>query len=150
MYLRSYRSEDCRETAQLFYDTVHEVNSADYTEEEVSAWADGNIDLEAWNSSLMAHYTIVALDNDTIVGFGDITEDGYLDRLYIHKDYQRRGIATLICSKLEAKVSGTITTHASITARSFFEKRGYHAVQKQQVTRNGVLLTNYVMEKENS
>ena len=40
-----------------------------------------------------------------------------------------------------------ITTYASITAKAFFEKRGYKTVRKQQVERNGILLTNFVMEK---
>lgn len=39
------------------------------------------------------------------------------------------------------------TTHASITARPFFEKRGYRVVRAQQVERQGLYLTNYVMEK---
>ena len=41
------------------------------------------------------------------------------------------------------------TTHASITARPFFEGRGYRMVRPQVVQRRGVLLLNYVMEKEN-
>lgn len=82
--------------AKLFYDTVHEVNIRDYTAEQVNAWADGNIDLAAWDKSFTEHYTVVAEENGVIVGFGDITEGGYLDRLYVHKDYQRKGIATAI------------------------------------------------------
>ena len=39
------------------------------------------------------------------------------------------------------------TTHASLTAKPFFEKRGYQVVQEQQVERKGILLTNYVMKK---
>lgn len=45
-------------------------------------------------------------------------------------------------------VSKKIITHASITARPFFEKRGYRVVKEQQVNRQGILLINYVMEKE--
>ena len=48
----------------------------------------------------------------------------YLDRLYVHKDYQRRGIASAICDALEASMPGKpITTHASITAKPFFLQR---------------------------
>jgi len=45
-------------------------------------------------------------------------------------------------------VEGAIVTHASITARPFFEKRCYKVVLEQQVERRGVLLTNFVMEKQ--
>lgn len=40
-----------------------------------------------------------------------------------------------------------MTTHASITAKGFFEKRGYRLIRAQQVERSGERLTNYVMEK---
>ena len=134
--------------AELFYDTVHSVNLKDYTPEQLNAWASGKVDLDSWNQSFQEHYTVVAEKGGTIVGFGDITKDGYLDRLYVHKCYQVQGIATAICNQLEQAVeSDKITTHASITARGFFEKRGYKVVRRQQVERQGVLLTNFVMER---
>ena len=75
-------------------------------------------------------------------------ESGYLDRLYVHKDQQRQGIATAICDALESvSVVNIFTTHASITARPFFEKRGYAVIKEQQVERRGVKLTNYIMKK---
>lgn len=75
-------------------------------------------------------------------------QTGYLDRLYVHKDFQRRGIATAICDALEQKVTGkTVRMHASVTAKPFFEKRGYAVIKEQQVERQGVWLTNYLMEK---
>ncbi|HIT64926.1 MAG TPA: GNAT family N-acetyltransferase [Candidatus Ventrimonas merdavium] len=146
--IRPYRPEDCRPISQLFYNTVHTVNRKDYTEMQVCAWATGTVDLEAWNRSFSEHRTLVALDGETIVGFGDMDQTGYLDRLYVHQDYQGQGIASALCEQLETAVQGkAIVTHASITARPFFEKRGYHVVREQQVERQGVLLTNYVMEK---
>lgn len=83
----------------------------------------------------------------SLVGFGDIDKTGYLDRLFVHADYQRKGIATAICNQLEQAVQGNITTDASITAKPFFEKRGYRVIREQQVERQGVALTNFVMEK---
>ena len=147
MIIRKYKSTDCKYLAQLFYDTVHSVNSKDYSKEQLNAWATGNIDLKQWDESFKKNYTIVALENNIIVGFGDIDKTGYLDRLYVHKDYQGKKIATLILAELEKKVKPCkIITYASITAKPFFEKRGYAIVREQQVERRGILLTNYVME----
>ncbi len=85
-----------------------------------------------------------------IVGFGDMDASGYLDRLYVSKDYQRKGVATAICDRLErGTLTDTVVSHVSVTAKPFFVKRGYVVKQKQQVVRNGVSLTNYVMEKIN-
>ena len=40
------------------------------------------------------HEMVVTVEQGEIVGFGDIDKSGYLDRLYVHKDHQREGIAT--------------------------------------------------------
>lgn len=148
MQIRRYEPGDVGELAELFYQTVHTVNAGDYTQEQLNAWADGNVDLKAWDRSLREHVSLVAVVDGVIAGFGDIDQTGYLDRLYVHKEYQRRGVATALCDALEQAAAGDVVTHASITARSFFEKRGYRVLRKQQVIRRGVSLTNYVMKKE--
>lgn len=149
MRIRSYQSSDIKEMAELFYNTVHTVNAEDYTGEQLDAWADGNPDLVKWDQSFQAHQTLIAEEDDRIVGFGDIDRTGYLDRLYVHREYQGQGIATLLCDLLEELTEGNvITVHASITAKPFFERRGYRTVKRQQVERRGILLTNYIMEKD--
>lgn len=148
MIIRKYQPSDCKELTELFYHTVHTVNAKDYTKEQLNAWATGKVDLEKWNKSLQEHFSIVAVDDEIIVGFGDIDQTGYLDHLFVHADYQGRGIAAAICDQLEQAVQGDITTHASITAKPFFEKRGYTMVKAQQVKRQGIALTNFVMTKK--
>ena len=149
MWIRRYEPEDLGQITALFYDTVHAVNAADYAPEQLDAWADGAPDLDRWNGSLLAHHSLVAVEGeDLIVGFGDIDGTGYLDRLYVHKDRQGLGIATALCDRLERAVDApVITTHASITARPFFEGRGYRVLREQRVERHGVRMTNYAMEK---
>ena len=148
MIIRNYQPSDCKELAELFYNTVHNVNANDYTKEQLDVWATGNVNLEKWNESLQEHFSVVVVEDEIIVGFGDIDKTGYLDRLFVHTDYQKKGIATLICNRLAQEIQGDITTHASITARPFFEKRGYTIVKEQQVERQGIFLTNYIMIKE--
>lgn len=87
MIIRKYIPSDCKYLAELFYDTVHLVNARDYTAEQLTAWATGNVNLNEWNRSFMEHITVVAVKDGIIVGFGDIDKTGYLDRLYVHKDY---------------------------------------------------------------
>ncbi|WP_346878936.1 GNAT family N-acetyltransferase [Clostridium sp. UBA7791] len=148
MLIRRYEPSYCKDLAELFYNTVHSINAKDYTEEQLNVWATGAVDLEKWNKSLLENFTVIAIENNIIVGFGDIDKSGYLDRLYVHKDYQNKGIATAICDVLEKAFDvDKISTQASITAKYFFEKRGYKVVKEQKVERKGVLLTNYVMER---
>ena len=84
-----------------------------------------------------------------MAGFGNMEVDkGYLDRLYVHPLYQRRGVATALCDALEAATaSKRLVVQACLTARLFFEGRGYQVVRQQQVLVRGCFLTNFVMEK---
>lgn len=146
IYLRKYCHLDCQEIVTLFTETVYKINRQDYTRAQCDAWTSSSHDLERWQRLLQAHDSVVAVEKGKIIGFGDIDETGYLDHLYVHHEYQRQKVATKICDYLERNAE-MITTHASITARPFFEKRGYHVVRQQQVSRDGQLLTNYVMIK---
>lgn len=151
--LRLYRPEDLEELVQLFYETVHTVNLGDYTREETDAWvpSPAAVDRAAWGESLSAHYTVVAEREGQLLGFGDMDSTGYLDRLYVHRDFQGRGAASAIAEALEGYALGLglgrVTVHASRTARPFFQRRGYRTLYAQQVERRGVLLENFAMEK---
>lgn len=148
MKLRNYQSADLPEMAALFYDTVHSVNARDYSPQQLDAWATGTVDMAAWDRSFRTHDSWVMERSGRIIGFADMDDAGYLDRLYVHKDFQGQGVATALCDLLEGRSGAErFCTHASITARPFFEKRGYRVVKAQQVERMGVALTNFVMEK---
>ncbi len=146
--IREYAPGDLEEILGLFCDTVHSVNAKDYSPEELDAWAGGNEDREKWNLSLLSHLSLVAEFRGEIVGFGDIAPDGYLDRLYVRGDFQSRGAGTALCGELERRAGcARIYAHVSITARPFFEKRGYKTARECGAKRNGLILKNYLMEK---
>ena len=75
-----------------------------------------------------------------------------------HKGYASEMLKLLleICREFgEKKVLLTCdkTNEASrktITARPFFEHRGYRVIREQTVIRNGIPLTNFIMEKKDS
>ena len=146
--IRKYQTADLQEILELFYNTVHAVNSRDYSPKQLNVWAGAHPDTEIWDQTLREHYSLVAVRDQRIVGFGDMEFPDYLDRLYVHRDYQGQGIATLLCGELERwPEGGQVIVHASITARPFFEGRGYQVVREQQVERKGVFLTNFIMIK---
>ncbi|MEG1757101.1 MAG: GNAT family N-acetyltransferase, partial [Oscillospiraceae bacterium] len=101
MEIRKYKTADCAEIAELFFETVHTINAKDYTKSQLDAWASGRIDIAAWDKSFSEHNTLVAEEDNIIVGFGDMDNDGYFDRLFVHKDYQGKGIAGAIATELE-------------------------------------------------
>ena len=148
MTLLPYRPEDLPQISALFFETVHFVCAKDYTKEQLSAWATGEIDENAWNESFLAHTTLLAWEGDELLGFADMTAEGYLDRLYVSRAHQRRGVGAALLSALEKAIPAhEYTAHVSLTARPFFERMGYVVIKEQQVERRGVLLTNFVMQK---
>lgn len=150
MILRKYRSNDCPEMLKLFYDTVHEINKKDYSSEQLDAWTSGII-FDKWDKSFLSNNTIVAENNGIIAGFGDMDRNGYLDRLYVNKDYQNIGIGSAIINELEkTAVSNGVfcfTTYSSITAKPFFIKHDYRVLKENAVLKNGIEMRNYFMEK---
>ncbi len=151
--IRLFHQDDLPALISLFRQTVWNINCRDYSPAQLAAWAPDKIDEKQWLSSLLRHHTLIAqLPGGTIVGFGDISSSGYLDRLYVHKDFQHKHIASTLVASLELYASKQgctqIETHASITALPFFLSKGYHIIKQQQVMRFGQPLTNYVMQKE--
>lgn len=156
MEIKLYRPEDLTEMLKLFCNTVHTVNAKDYTPQQQDAWApDSVVEGETrarWDRTLSEHLSLVAWQDGQIAGFADLdVKEGYLDRMYVGKDFVRQGIATALEQRLEqaAREAGCskMTSDVSITALPFFEKRGYRVVRRQEVERKGVILVNFKMEK---
>ncbi|MDF9843595.1 MULTISPECIES: GNAT family N-acetyltransferase [unclassified Paenibacillus] len=154
MKIRTFTEQDIAQIVTLFYETVHSVNKRDYSQEQLNAWAsyeDESQRLSTWKDALSRNITLVVENNGVIAGFADMTAQGYLDRLFVHKEYQRQGIASALVNTLEAEAHRLdlteIRTEASITAKPYFEQAGFEVVRQQVVERKGVKLENYIMVK---
>lgn len=152
MNIRHATPADAPQIVRIFYDTIHTVNTRDYTAEQVNAWAPSVPDADAWAArKFPTRTTIVADDNGTIAGFGELQPDGHVDCFYCHHQYQRRGVGTAIMAKIDehARTLGLprLFAEVSITARPFFDARGFSVIKQQTIIRLGVALTNFVMEK---
>jgi putative acetyltransferase len=149
--IRDYRRGDAAMLTRLFFETVHSVNLQDYSEYQVQAWAPAVPDPQIWHARMSERYTLVAEEDGQIVGFVELECDGHLDMLYCRGDAVRRGIGRALYQAVELKAIGLrlerIFTEASITARPFFEHCGFSIVCKQTVTRDGIELANFKMEK---
>ena len=123
--LRKLEEKDVYEMQELFRSTVLNVNLGDYTEEETADWAS--------------------------CGYSSMNAGGYLHSMFVHKDWQGRGVATRLLAEVEDIAGrygvGEITSEVSITARPFFERKGYEVVTAQKRKANKLELTNFVMRK---
>ncbi len=150
--IRQARQSDVVELKELFQTTVLAVNRRDYSQEEVEDWASCGNDLAHMAEMIRTHYFFVAVDdNSRIVGFSSITPQGYLHSMFVHKDFQGKGIATMLLAEAEryAAFNGItrITSEVSLTARPFFEKKGYVVEMEQKRRANRLSLTNFWMAK---
>ncbi len=77
--------------------------------------------------------------------------EGYIDMLFVHPSHGRCGVATVLLNWVleEAARSGapSLTTHASITARPFFEANDFVVVEERHPITRGVILQNYAMHR---
>ena len=149
--IRDYKAGDALEIVRLFFETVRSVNRADYSDEQLNAWAPGLPELEEWHARMAGRRTLVAEEGGEVVGFAELENDGRLDMLYGRRDTVGWGVGGLLYEAVErearAQGLGWLFTEASITARPFFERRGFRVVREQMVSRRGVSMTNFVMEK---
>jgi putative acetyltransferase len=148
--IRLFKPQDAEQIAQLFHDTVREVNLRDYSIAQVKAWAPDDIHFRNWVEVCSSRFTYVADHEGTIAGFAELEPNGHIGCFYCHKNYQRCGVGSQLYRAIEAKALelpvSRLFTEASITAKPFFQRIGFAIVKEQQICR-GELLINYVMEK---
>src|SRR3954469_12163229 len=152
MHIRKATPEDISELKKLYIGTITTVNPKDYNEEQIKVWASTAERTESLLRRINEQYFFVVENDDKkITGFASLDKTGYLDLLYVHKDFQRTGIAKqlleqIIDTAMELNIF-RLETDASITAKPFFEKHGFRTLHQQTVTINNVDLINYRMEK---
>ena len=151
MHLRRATLIDLDAIRQLFYDTITTVNTADYDPTQIAMWAANHANLPRWEIALVEQDFFVAEADGQIVGFSSITRDGYLDFMFVHRDYQRRGIARHLLAAVEvvaaARNLSKIWASVSITARPFFAAHGYTITERLVKTVNGVSFDDAVLTK---
>ena len=136
---------------QLFYDTIHQINCRDYTKQQIEAWAPFTYDKNNWHKRIHSNDTYVVIKDGQIVGYSELKSDGYIDHFFCHYQFQGQGIGDLLMKNIHnlvaARKINRLYTHASITARPFFERYGFILEKSQQVLIRGQLLTNFVLSK---
>ena len=136
----------------LFRSTVLNVNIKDYTKEEVEDWASCGDDIKHWKEILFNNQFIGVFDKqNNLIGYSSMNKNGYMHSMFVHPDWQGKGIAALLLSEVE-KIAREyevkeITSEVSKTARPFFEHKGYVVECEQKQQANRLKLTNYKMKK---
>lgn len=150
--IRDYKPEDAQALANIYYHTIHQINTEHYTEEQVSVWApESSLNETKWQKKFEKTKPLVATASGQAVGFAEFEPDGHIDCFYCHHNWIGRGVGSALMSAIYEKAAQLgirrIFAEVSITAKPFFERHGFITVTEQTVVLDGVGLTNYKMEK---
>jgi len=149
--IRPFRDDDAEATAQVYFDSVRQGTRVYYDDAQRRAWAPARPDLSGWRERLASQTAFVAERNSRVVGFMTLKADGCIDLAYVAPDAIGQGVAKALYDAIlsEAVRRGIPRLHADAShlARAFFERQGWLVVTAQTVTRGGVAIPNFVMEK---
>ncbi|WP_262708369.1 GNAT family N-acetyltransferase [Chryseobacterium sp. CH21] len=69
------------------------------------------------------------------MGFCTLDQGNYIDLLFVHKEYQYKGIASLLYHQIEKEAlrcnEKELTADVSKTARPFFEKKDFKLLRSR-------------------
>lgn len=151
LLIRRYKDSDIPEISKIYYKTVHEVNSKDYTQEQIKAWAPEVYPDRFWEERFKHFDVYVAEQDGEVLGFVELEETGHIDCFYVRHDWQRRGVGTKLLDRVEKRAEeldiSRLYADVSVTAKPFFENRGFEMVEEEKVTHRDVQFKLYFMEK---
>ncbi len=170
--IRKAELKDIPAIIKMYQETVRNVNAKDYSHAQIEVWAEGAENKARWETAIIEQYFVLAEDNTPLpsvktegftdplpsqegnkclAGFASIAADGYLDFMYVSKDHQRKGIASMLLNETEHKAAEQnnekIYSHVSKTAKGFFLKRGYKHIKDIEDPYRGELFINALMIK---
>jgi putative acetyltransferase len=149
--IRRVKHGDLNEMQKMFVDTISTICIDDYSPEQIDVWISLVENTQGWIDKLTSQYFLVAELNNKIVGYASLENNNYLDFLYVHKDYQRQGVADKLYSDIEKEAiyrnATVLSSDVSKTARNFFEKKSFKTIATQTKIIKGVEIINYKMTK---
>lgn len=151
MLIRTYRNSDIPDISRLYYDTIHRINSNDYTREQLDAWAPEVPDGSFWKERFRKYSVYVAEEDGRIVGFTELSSMGHIDCFFVHYEWQRCRVGTRLMERVIATAKKNqilrLNAEVSITAVPFFLGQGFVIVRENETVRRNVKLKQFAMEK---
>ena len=134
-----------------FRHTIHQINAQHYSQKQRDAWAPTHIDNTLWNKKIAHLSSFVCVEENKILGYSDIQKNGYINHFFCHHQHQCQGVGSALIKHIHslAKQQGTtqLSADVSITAKPFFEIKGFKVVKKQAVPIRGQIFVNFKMTK---
>ncbi len=130
---------------------IHDIHSACltrtlasfYWREQIAAWMKGRTPEGYLKAAASGERFFVAEQGSTIVGFAS-WEDDELLALFVHPDFQRSGIGSLLFKSCMADAtalgSNIVRVKAANGAQAFYGHKGFESVGRGSTVKHGVLI----------
>ena len=130
--IRRATAADAEAVHKIVLLALRETNARDYPSSVIARLVLTLPDKVA--SNLETWCAFVAVVDGRVVGTGSLNGQT-VSSVYVHPDYQGRGIATKLMDAVEnaanAESQETLSVQSSITARPFYAKRGFKIVREE-------------------
>ncbi|STX81620.1 N-acetyltransferase GCN5 [Legionella busanensis] len=151
--IRQYDCNDAQDLVNIYYHTIHNINSKDYSEEQINIWApSSSLDATGWKEKWEKIIPIVAQIGTKVVGFVEFESNGHIDCFYVHHEYQGCYIGSSLMKEIFNKANTLklkqVFAEVNITAKPFFGSKGFKVIKKQNMNIRGVKLINFVMDND--
>lgn len=139
------------ELLDLFRASVHQLTAIAYDDTQRAAWAPEDLTPGQFAERLSGHRVWHAESGHALAGFASLSGDGRFGLLYVHPHFARQGIGGALVETVEAaaRTDGhtRLAAEVSLIAAPVFRRRGWHGGERHSVTRRGVTLEHFHMEK---
>ena len=151
MLIRNFHLGDEEAIWSVFYDSVHQIASANYTETQVNAWASKEIDPTVWANHIQKLKPFVVEIEQQIVAYADLQADGLIDHFFVSPSVSRQGVGSALMKHIQTQAKqqkiNRLFAYVSLTAKPFFIYFGFEIEHAQTVTLRNVQLNNFLMVK---
>ncbi|WP_299257831.1 GNAT family N-acetyltransferase [uncultured Aquimarina sp.] len=132
---------------RLFYQTVTIYGSKIFTKEEVKIYSRLALDKKHWIQKFTEDFVYNAKLNGEVVGSFSLSKDGVIEYIFVHQNYQGRGIAKELYKTLERVTKeariGILTTRINMSTKDFFKKNGFEIIKSIEKVAGGEDIVTY-------
>jgi len=135
----------------VFVLAIEETGSV-YTVSQRAAWVSGGAGIGFWEELLRLEHVAVAYELDQLCGFASMNQRGDLSMLYVHPDFQRKGVGARLIQHIVEHATEEGYAHlradASVFLKPLLLKLGFELIEEYQKEVRGQKFNNAILMRD--